>query len=129
MGRPAATTPTSPQMNTPHVDAEKGNGDKPVHKHIEHPSSPTQTTSSGEPLLVRFGSDDQSDPHQWPTWKRYWCVAFASWLNVLVCIGASGYSTGAEGIGKSFNVSEEIVTLGLSLYVVSDDISVRRFDA
>jgi hypothetical protein len=86
----------------------------------EKPSISTTeyTERSDAPLLVRFEHGDANDPHQWPTWKRYWCVVFASWLNILVCIGASGYSTGATGIGKDFHASEEVVTLGLSLYVV-----------
>jgi hypothetical protein len=89
--------------------------------------SPAQTTASGEPLLVRFEKGDALDPHQWPAWKRYWCVGFASWLNVLVCIGASGYSTGAVGIGESFGAAPEVVTLGLSLYVVRVAVwGVRR---
>jgi hypothetical protein len=78
------------------------------------PSAP----SDAQPLLVAFKPGDRADPHQWPAWKRYGVVAFASWINVLVCIGASGYSTGAAGIQASFHVSAEVVTLGLSLYVV-----------
>jgi hypothetical protein len=82
------------------------------------PSAPSAAPSDAQPLLVTFKPGDRADPHQWPAWKRYGVVAFASWINVLVCIGASGYSTGAAGIQASFHVSAELVTLGLSLYVV-----------
>lgn len=89
-------------------DLEKGS--------IEHERhSPHE---AGTPLIVHFESGDNLDPHQWPAWKRYGTVAFASWLNVLVCIGASGYSTGSTEIAEEFGVSDEVVTLGLSLYVL-----------
>lgn len=85
-------------------DLEKGS--------IEHERhSPHE---AGTPLIVHFESGDNLDPHQWPAWKRYGTVAFASWLNVLVCIGASGYSTGSTEIAEEFGVSDEVVTLGVS---------------
>jgi hypothetical protein len=89
---------------------------------IQYQPSPdrpsTNTAPSGQPLVAHFDERDPADPHHWPAWKRYGVVVFASWLNVLVCIGASGYSTGADSVVESFGVSAEVATVGLSLYIV-----------
>lgn len=100
------------------LDAEKGVA---AHSEGPRPSAETHSPSAGSPtspLVVRWDTKDPRDPHHWPAWKRYGVVTLASWLNVLVCIGASGYSTGAEGVMTSFGVSNEVATVGLSLYIV-----------
>jgi hypothetical protein len=69
--------------------------------------------------IIRSTKEDKRNPRNYPKWKRYLLVGLASWLNNLVCLCVSGYSTGAGQIAEEFNVSDEVVTVGLSLYVVS----------
>jgi hypothetical protein len=69
--------------------------------------------------IIRSTKEDKRNPRNYPKWKRYLIVGLASWLNNLVCLCVSGYSTGAGQIAEEFNVSAEVVTVGLSLYVVS----------
>ncbi|KAL8280491.1 hypothetical protein RQP46_007139 [Phenoliferia psychrophenolica] len=69
-------------------------------------------------LFIRSTEGDPDNPREWPSWKRYAIVILASTLNNLVCIGVSSYSTGANGIAAKFNISSELVTLGLTLYII-----------
>ncbi|KAI5448908.1 hypothetical protein NCC49_006024 [Naganishia albida] len=68
--------------------------------------------------LVRSTKNDAKNPRNWGKVKRYGVVGLASWLNILVCLCASGYSTGVGEIEDRFSVSSEIGTLGLSLYLL-----------
>ncbi|KAH8078023.1 polyamine transporter [Filobasidium floriforme] len=68
--------------------------------------------------IIRSTKEDKRNPRNYPKWKRYLIVGLASWLNNLVCLCVSGYSTGAGQIAEEFNVSAEVVTVGLSLYVL-----------
>jgi hypothetical protein len=96
--------------------------EKATASHTSHEGSSEQLAANAtetRPYVVHFNpSDDKGDPRQWANWKRYAIVSYASWLNMCVCIGASGYSAGAVGIQKQFGVSNEVATVGLSLYVV-----------
>lgn len=102
-------------------DVEKAEAAQTEHFSGESHSADRQSDASlvaRDANIVQFDASDKADPHNWPQWKRYGVVVFASWLNVMVCLGASGYSTGGAGIMEDFDVSSEVVTAGLSLYVV-----------
>lgn len=45
-------------------------------------------------------------------------MILASFLNNLVCIGVSSYSTGVDQITAEFHVSSEVGTLGLTLFIL-----------
>ncbi|CAO1623447.1 unnamed protein product [Sympodiomycopsis kandeliae] len=68
--------------------------------------------------LVGFENGDPENPRNWSKAKKYFLVFFCSYLNVCVASQASAYSTGSSGIEEEFGVSSEVVTLGLSLYVL-----------
>ncbi|KAJ9115114.1 hypothetical protein QFC22_005444 [Naganishia vaughanmartiniae] len=70
-------------------------------------------------IYISSNVDDPDNPRNWPKWKRYLVAGIASWLTIIVCSIASGYSTGAVYLNEEFGLSEEVGTLGLSLYVAS----------
>ncbi|ORY22829.1 putative polyamine transporter [Naematelia encephala] len=68
--------------------------------------------------LIKGTRGDPASPRSWPNWKRYAVVGLASWLNNLVCICVSGYSTGVEQMQEELGFGSELGTLGLSLYIL-----------
>jgi len=72
----------------------------------------------GDTQIIAFEPNDRANPRNWSRGRRYYIACLASFLNVLVCIGVSGYSTGQKQIEQEFGVSGELATAGLSLYIL-----------
>lgn len=70
------------------------------------------------PIYVTFAKDDPENPRNFPRFKKWYITCFASWLNVITCLCAGGYSSAADDISEHFNVSAEVATLGLSMYIL-----------
>ncbi|KJX93368.1 MFS multidrug transporter like protein [Zymoseptoria brevis] len=70
------------------------------------------------PTIIKFLPDDAADPRNWPEWRKWSVVASITLVDLTVSFGASGYSPATSKFTKDFDVSPEIGTLGLSLYVL-----------
>ncbi|KAL2840900.1 polyamine transporter [Aspergillus pseudoustus] len=70
------------------------------------------------PLRITFGPGDRDNPRCWGYWRKWYITCFVSMLNVITCWSAGGFSSGATGIAERFNVSTEVTTLCLSMYVL-----------
>ncbi|KAK4553706.1 hypothetical protein LTR86_009204 [Recurvomyces mirabilis] len=70
------------------------------------------------PIFITFARDDTANPRNWSKAKKWYITCFASFLNVLTCLCAGGYSSASDEISSTFNVSAEVTTLGLSLYIL-----------
>ncbi|KAI9368963.1 polyamine transporter [Aspergillus egyptiacus] len=70
------------------------------------------------PLRITFGHGDRDNPRCWGYWRKWYITCFVSMLNVITCWCAGGFSSGATGIADQFNVSSEVTTLCLSMYVL-----------
>ena len=70
------------------------------------------------PIFVTFHEHDPENPRNFPKWKKWYITCFVSGLNVVSCLCAGGYSSAATQISEHFNVSAEIATLGLSMYIL-----------
>lgn len=71
-----------------------------------------------DPYVVEFIPNDPRNPMLWPMWKKWAltvCVAFAT---LAVAFVSSAYSGGVQQIIAQFDVSSEVVTLGISLFVL-----------
>ncbi|KAG8529727.1 uncharacterized protein KY384_005208 [Bacidia gigantensis] len=68
--------------------------------------------------LVTFPPGDESNPRNWPLWRKWSIVAVIIPIDLTVSWGASGFSPGVEKFEKDFGVGSEIGTLGLSIYVL-----------
>lgn len=68
--------------------------------------------------LVDFKPGDSTNPRNWPTWRKWSIVGVIIPIDLTVSWAASGYSPGSSKFGKDFDVSTEVATLGLSLYVL-----------
>lgn len=71
-----------------------------------------------DPFIVDYLHNDQQDAMNF-TYGRKWAIAiFQSLSTFVVTFSSSVYVSGIGGIEQRFNVSGEVATLGLSLYVL-----------
>jgi hypothetical protein len=70
------------------------------------------------PIFVTFSKHDPENPRNFPKLKKWYITCFASFLNVITCLCAGGYSSAADMIVEHFGVSAEVGTLGLSMYIL-----------
>ena len=70
------------------------------------------------PVYIIYAPDDRDNPRNWGTVRKWYITCFCSWLNVMTCLCAGGYSSGTPQLVKEFNVSDEVGTVGLSMYIL-----------
>ncbi|OCT45790.1 putative transporter mfs2 [Cladophialophora carrionii] len=75
-----------------------------------------------DPYVVEFIPDDPRNPMNWPDWKK-WCltmtVAFAA---LAVAFVSTAYTASIEQLNEEFRSSQEVATLGVSLFVLGFSI-------
>ncbi|KAK2685551.1 hypothetical protein QWA68_015416 [Fusarium oxysporum] len=71
-----------------------------------------------DPYVVEWIKDDPRNPTQWTQTKKWLQVMAVSNSIFVVTFCASAFAGGIQQIVMEFSVSEEVVTLGLSLYVL-----------
>lgn len=69
-------------------------------------------------ITVNFEPNDPTNPRNWPEARKWSVVAALTLVDLSVSWGASGFSPASEKFAKDFDVSSEVATLGLSLYVL-----------
>lgn len=70
------------------------------------------------PVYIIYAPDDKDNPRNWSMAKKWYITCFVSWLNVMTCLCAGGYSSGVPQLIAEFNVSGEVGTVGLSMYIL-----------
>ncbi|KAG9521738.1 MFS general substrate transporter, partial [Aureobasidium melanogenum] len=85
--------------------------DEAYHHAKEHPDETRE-------IFITFAPDDKDNPRNWSKAKRWYITCFASSLNVLTCLAAGGYSSGVGQLVTEFGVSDEVGTVGLSMYIL-----------
>ncbi|KAL2848400.1 putative MFS transporter [Aspergillus pseudoustus] len=71
-----------------------------------------------DPYIVEFSKDDAGNPMNWSQ-SRKWLIATIGNLSVFaVTFTSSAYSPSAKQVLEDFDISTEVFTLGLSLYVL-----------
>jgi MFS family permease len=79
---------------------------------------PQPGTATEDDELVTFRHGDPEDPRNWPSIRKWLMIAAIVPIDLSVSWGASGFSPVAADFAKDLNVSNEIATLGLSMYVL-----------
>ncbi|KAI5866396.1 major facilitator superfamily domain-containing protein [Durotheca rogersii] len=80
-----------------------------------------ETGGSGtkdDPYLVTFMDSDPRDPMQFPPWLRWTLCLTAGYVTFSVAFISSGYTSGVRDISIDLEASPELVTLGLSLFLI-----------
>ncbi|KAL4781126.1 major facilitator superfamily domain-containing protein [Aspergillus varians] len=77
-------------------------------------------SSPGEalPLCITFGPGDRDYPRCWGYWRKWYITWFVCMLNIITTWCAGAFSSGAPAIAAHFQVSSEVTTLCLSMYVL-----------
>jgi MFS transporter, DHA1 family, multidrug resistance protein len=69
--------------------------------------------------IVEFtGPDDPLNPLNWTVRKRVWATILLSLSTFVVTFASSVFSSALRVVAKEFNISNEVATLGTSLFVV-----------
>ncbi|KAI1395415.1 major facilitator superfamily domain-containing protein, partial [Hypoxylon fuscum] len=71
-----------------------------------------------EPYLVTFLDDDPRDPMQFSPSLRWSLCCVAGYVTFSVAFISSAYAAGVRGISQELEASPELVTLGLSLFLI-----------
>lgn len=69
-------------------------------------------------IFITFAPNDKDNPRNWSRGRKWYITFFASSLNVLTCLCAGGYSSGVGQLVTEFGVSDEVGTVGLSMYIL-----------
>ncbi|KAJ5281774.1 hypothetical protein N7478_007146 [Penicillium angulare] len=71
-----------------------------------------------DPFVVEFQKDDPGNPMNWGSFRK-WFITFVATISVFaVTLTSSAYSVSANEIFQDFDISSEVFTLGLSLFVL-----------
>ena len=68
-------------------------------------------------LVHWYGDKDPENPMNWSLFKKCWVTGEICLLTVGIYIGSAIYTPGEMGVEEQFGVSQEVATLGLTLFV------------
>lgn len=71
-----------------------------------------------DPFVVEFQKDDPYNPMNWSQARKWSVTAVVTMSVFAVTFTSSAYSVSSEEITRDFNISPEVCTLGLSLFVL-----------
>ena len=83
---------------------------------LNHPYRGDGTEDS--PFVVEFIPNDPRNPMNWPQWKK-WCIVFdVAVATLAVAFVSTAYTGSIVQIIEEFHCSQEVATLGVSLFVL-----------
>lgn len=71
-----------------------------------------------DPYVVNWIDDDPRNPMRYSQGKKWFLVFLVAFATLAVAFVSSAYSGGVDGIIAQFHVGDEVVTLGISLFVL-----------
>jgi hypothetical protein len=71
-----------------------------------------------DPFIVEFHKDDPGNPMNWGEFRKWWIATIVTFSVFAVTFTSSAYSVSAEQVFQNFDISTEVFTLGLSLFVL-----------
>jgi hypothetical protein len=74
--------------------------------------------SKESPYLINFIPDDPQNAMLLPRWKKWTFTCLQALATLATTFASSAYSGGIEQVIRSFDISQEVATLGISLYVL-----------
>ncbi|THV86385.1 multidrug resistance protein-like protein [Aureobasidium pullulans] len=74
--------------------------------------------AKGKYLLIDFLENDPDNPLNWSTGKKCFVTFCLCFLTLSIYIGSAIYTSGLPFLTEAFGVSTEVVTIGLTLYVL-----------
>ncbi|KAK5049853.1 hypothetical protein LTR84_003971 [Exophiala bonariae] len=71
-----------------------------------------------EPYVVDFLPGDPLNPHNWETWRRWMFLSIVAVSTLAVSFCTSAYLSALPQLREHFQVSDLVITLGLSLFIL-----------
>ncbi|KAI1626139.1 major facilitator superfamily transporter [Exophiala viscosa] len=71
-----------------------------------------------DPFIVDYLLDDPVNPYNWPTWRRWMSVCIIGFGTLAVAVCTSSYLSALPQLQSQFHASEEVITLGLSFFIL-----------
>lgn len=71
-----------------------------------------------DPHVVSWLPVDPRDPMQFPMARKVLVVLMTGFATLIISLASSAYSGSISGVIQYFGISDEVATLGLSLYVI-----------
>lgn len=71
-----------------------------------------------DPYIVDWIDDDPRNPMNFPQWVKWSLTQLVAIATLAVAFVSSAFSGGVKQIGAEFGASNELITLGISLFVL-----------
>lgn len=71
-----------------------------------------------DPFVVEFQKDDPGNPMNWASFRKWFITLVATMSVFAVTLTSSAYSVSANEVIQDLDISLEIFTVGLSLFVL-----------
>ncbi|KAF2156340.1 MFS general substrate transporter [Myriangium duriaei CBS 260.36] len=88
---------------------------------------PTQSGEKIEAKLVTFTIDDPQNPKNWSKARKWWCTVIVAFTCFVVAFNSAVITSDIEGVVRTFNVSEEVALLSITLFVVGFGVGPMMF--
>jgi MFS transporter, DHA1 family, multidrug resistance protein len=102
-----------------HHDADLEGNERPSHEGSEialHQSKENEDRKN--PNLVEWEENDPENPYNWSKKRRWLYTGVLGMVTFVVTFASSSFSTATLVTAKTYGVSEEVTTLGTSLFVL-----------
>ncbi len=119
-------TPVTFPPNTSHggtendveKDIEKGDPGPQDHNEADHGDMDRGQTKEESNLIGWDGPNDPENPQNWSKSKKYTVTIFYSSMTFCLTFASSIFSTATHVTAKLYGVSDEVMVLGTSLFVL-----------
>lgn len=78
-----------------------------------------------DPYRVEFIPNDPRYPMRFPLWKKWLITVLVAFATLAVAFVSSAYTSGVDQIVSGLHTSDEVVVLGISLFVLG--VSTERY--
>lgn len=85
---------------------------------VSMPSTYAGSGTEDDPYVVTFTEDDSDNPYNWSHMRRMMLTLATAIATLVVSFDSSCYAGPAQGLMQYFQINKEILTLGISLYVL-----------
>ncbi|GFF51585.1 putative MFS transporter [Aspergillus udagawae] len=79
-----------------------------------------------DPFIVEFQKDDPGNPMNWSQLRKWFITAIVTFSVFAITFTSSAYSASANELIPDFNISTEVFTVGLSLFVLGSELYGRQ---
>ncbi|PWY80812.1 putative MFS transporter [Aspergillus sclerotioniger CBS 115572] len=79
-----------------------------------------------DPFVVEFHRQDRENPMNWSPIRKWLITTIVTFSVFAVTFASSAYSDSADEVIRDFNISTEVFTLGITLFVLGSELYGRK---